>query len=118
MSKSRYEEMLEQAQNYHKERPEVWGLFCKFTLEQIKKGFKNYSAQHGIFARIRWESDKPDFDGKSTFKINNNYSSIYARAFMNKYPEHEGFFRTRKQTSKDELATGLDPLGPSFFDNK
>ena len=112
---TREDEMREQVKAFHKAHPEVWDLFVRFTFEMIGKGYKNYSAQHGIFARIRWEKDAGG-DGSEIFKINNNYSAFYARRFMAAYPEHEGFFRTRKQTSGDERATHLPELTPSYFD--
>jgi hypothetical protein len=115
-TKTRHDELREQVVVFHRENPLVWELFCKFTFDLIGRGFKNYSAQHGVFSRIRWETDQADSDGNSTFKINNNYSAFYARAFMKKYPQHDGFFRTREQTSKGESATGLPPLGPKDFD--
>lgn len=108
--------MREQCIAFHKAHPEVWKLFARFTFELIARGFKHYSAQHGVFARIRWETDQADVDGNSTFKVNNNHSPFYARAFMKKYPEHDGFFRTRQQTSEHEGATGLPELGPQDFD--
>ena len=113
---SRHDEMREQVIAFHKANPKVMELFSKFTFELIDRGFKNYSAQHGVFARIRWETDQADTNGGSTFKVNNNYSAFYARAWMKMNPEHDGFFRTRKQTSEDEPATGLDPLKPDHFD--
>lgn len=113
--KTRYEEMQEQVTRFHKQHPEVWDLFVRFTFEMIDRGFKNYSAQHGIFARIRWEIDAGG-NGASEFKINNNYSAFYARRFMKAYPEHDGFFRTRIQSSKDENATNLAELAPRDYD--
>ena len=46
--------------------------------------------------------------------INNNYKPFYARRFMACYPQHEGFFRTRKQTSEDKDATNLPELTPEY----
>jgi hypothetical protein len=112
---TRKEEMREQAEKFHRENPEVWKLFCRFTFQLIARGFKHYSAQHGVFSRIRWETDQADVDGKSMFKINNNHSAFYARWFMESYPEHDGFYRTRAQTSGDEAPTNLPPLTPSDF---
>ncbi len=116
MSKeTRYDEMREQVIAFHKANPRVMELFERFTFELIRRGFKNYSSK-AIFERIRWETDQADYDGRSTFKMNNNYTSFYGRAFMNKYPEHDGFFRTRRQVSKEVSATHLPPLGPQDFD--
>jgi hypothetical protein len=113
--KTRYDEMLEAANEFHAAHPEVWAWFCHFTFEKINEGFKHYSAQHGVFARIRWETDKAIVD-ENTFKINNNHSPFYARGFMMTYPEHDGFFRLRVMTSTEEPATGLPELTPEDFD--
>lgn len=77
---------------YHQENPHVWKLFEKFTFQAIRAGFKNYSV-NAIIERIRWHSEvetKGDI-----FKINNNHRPYYARYFHHKYPQYEGFFRTR-----------------------
>jgi hypothetical protein len=112
--KTRYDQMEEQAQTFHKKHPEIWKLFKQFTFEKIKVGFKNYGARN-VIERIRWETDKPNKVGANTFKINNNFHPFYARAFMNTYPEHKGFFRTRVQKSKDAPATNLPDLTPADY---
>jgi hypothetical protein len=111
---SRYDEMRDQCIGFHKENPEVMRLFSKYTRQLLGRGFANYSAR-GVFQRIRWETDQADYDGKSTFKINDHYSPFYARAWMRMNPQHDGFFRLRTQISKDIDATGLSPLGPKDF---
>lgn len=112
--KTRYEELREDVLRFHGQHPKVWVLFKKFTLERVSRGFQHYSV-NAIFERIRWETDQAIVDGKSTFKLNNNYRPFYARAFMRKHPEHEGFFRTRHQLSHDTEAVGLPPLTPLDF---
>tara|TARA_R110000868_G_scaffold399537_1_gene673349 strand:- start:320 stop:700 length:381 start_codon:yes stop_codon:yes gene_type:complete len=107
--------MRQQCTRFHEQYPEVWDLFIRFTFEMINKGFKNYSAQHGIFARIRWEMDAGGND-VNQFKINNNYSAFYARRFMEMYPQHDGFFRTRQQTSEDRSATNFPELTPEYYE--
>ena len=113
--KTRYEEIEEAAIQFHKENPKVWEYFVRFTSEVIGRGFNNYSAK-GVFERIRWETDQADDEGRSTFKINNNFSALYARWFMDIYPEHLGFFRLRSQPSELQLARNLPELGPEDFD--
>lgn len=76
---------------YHKENPAVYELFVRFTRQAISAGRKRFSAT-AIIQRIRWETAVTGNDG---FKINNNYSSYYARLFIREYPQHEGFFVTR-----------------------
>ena len=115
--KTREQEMREQCEAFHKKHPEVWGLFVRFTEELIAAGHKHYSAK-GIFERIRWEQDVVhlSFAKKQQFKLNNNYSSFYARRFMKMFPDQDGFFRTRKRKSADQAATHLPELTRDYFE--
>jgi hypothetical protein len=112
--KTRRDQLEEQAADFHKRNPEVWTLFCRFTFEAIKRGFRSYSGQ-AIFERIRWETDTADDEGRSTFKINNNHMPFYSRWFMMIYPEYDGFFRVRRLTSDDSPAINLPELTPDDF---
>ena len=114
---TRKNEIDEQAAAFSAANPQVSKLFVKFTIEAIERGFSNYSV-NAIFERIRWESDSADGDGRSTFKINNNYRSWYARRFMQRYPHHAGFFRTRARISGDDPATGLPELTPHDYQER
>lgn len=79
-------------QAFHAKYPQVYDLFRKLTLEAIRKGFKNYGAK-GIVELIRWQTKGTvKEDG---YKVNNNYTSLYARMFETEFPQHEGFFRKR-----------------------
>ena len=111
--KNRNDEMRKQVTAFHKNNPEVWDLFCTFTFQVINKGFNNYSV-NAIFERIRWEKDVGG-DGLTEFKLNNNYRAFYARRFMKMHPEHDGFFRTRKQTSEDAPSTNKPELTPRDY---
>ena len=112
--KTRYDEMREQCTRFHQEHPEVWEMLKHFSWEMKNKGFDHYSI-NGTFERIRWEKDLGG-DGKSQFKLNNNYRAFYARRFMRVYPEFEGFFRIREQVSHDGDATELPELAPRDYD--
>ena len=101
--KTREEEMNEQAEEFHKKYPRVSILFVKFTKEIIDRGYKHYSV-NAIFERIRWETDVPDVNGKTQFKLSNNHRAWYARKFMETFPEYKGFFRTRPRISATQLA--------------
>ena len=114
--KTRADQIEALAKEYHHQNPLVWTHFRRFTRQAIHKGFQHYST-NTIFARIRWETDEADEFGKSTFKINNTYAPYYARWFMIKYPEHDGFFRTRRLISEDDEPTGLPELTPEDYDD-
>ena len=110
MSETRLEEMRDQCEAFHRDHPKVWLLFRRFTGELIKRGFKHGSAR-AVWEHIRWETAEADTT-EAEFKLNNNHHPFYARAFMNAYPKHDGFFRTRVQISAEGDATKLSPLGP------
>lgn len=114
IDETRYDEMRQQVIAFHKANPKVWELFDKFTRDRINRGFKNYSV-NGIFERIRWETAQAKPGDESGFKLNNNYRPFYARAWMELNPDHDGFFRTRKQTSKNDPASHRPPLTQDFF---
>jgi hypothetical protein len=113
-TRTRKDELEKAAQKFHLSNPNFWVLFIKFTQEMANKGFSNYST-NAIFERIRWETDTVGEDGLSTFKVNNNHRPYYARWYMEKFPEHKGFFRTRELFSKNEIARGLPELTPRDF---
>jgi hypothetical protein len=65
----------------------------------IARGYKNGSAD-AVFHIMRWErSGERKLDG---FKVNNNYTSFFARRFEEENPQHEGFFRKRKSKFDEE----------------
>jgi hypothetical protein len=78
---------------WHKENPHVYRLFEHFTRQAIGKGHRNLSAWL-IVNRIRWETSIETTG--DDFKISNDYVALYARLFMAKNPEYEGFFRTKR----------------------
>lgn len=85
------------------ENPHFWEMFEKFAFQMIRSGRRRCSSKL-IFERIRWETSltKPDDE---SFKINNNYSSIFARFFVEKYPAYSDFFsmRSRPAEKKEEV---------------
>lgn len=95
---TRRDVMYREYMAFHEEHPEVWIMFCHFTFSRIRLGYEHYSV-YSIFERIRWETDMGS--DSEEFKLNNNHRPFYARAFMETYPEYDGFFRTRHQKSED-----------------
>jgi len=103
--KTRYDEMLLEWSRFHDAHPEVWKLFKRFTFDRIERGFRHYGAG-AIMERVRWETSAGADPELEEFKINNNHRAFYARFFMGYYPEHEGFFRLREQTSEADRPRG------------
>lgn len=79
---------------YHKNHPWIWKAFCNEAEKIIKKGAKHYSAD-ALLHVVRFNFFMEGSIGED-FKINNDYSCGYARAFHRKHPQHEGFFELRE----------------------
>ena len=79
---------------YHDKHPEVYEVFKRFTFDVIATGIKHY-ASAAIVHRMRWWSEI-ERDDLEPFKIDQRLCTYYGRMFMRDYPEHAGFFRTRK----------------------
>lgn len=81
-------------EKFDKENPHIYGLFCKYTKEATSSGKDRLS--HWLVAnRIRWDAEVvTNTDEK--YKISNDFIALYARKFMEEYPEHNGFFKTKE----------------------
>ena len=93
---TRAEQIEAGAREYVASNPDIWALFVRFA-DQAAKTRSHYSART-IFHRIRWHVEV-ETRGED-FKINNNYSAVFARWYHQIRPEHDGFFRTRDRTSE------------------
>lgn len=79
-------------ERFNRENPDVYRQFDRFARRMIEKGCAVGSA-YLIFERIRWET-VVETRGEPV-KLNNNYRPLYARLWMERNPDHAGFFRTR-----------------------
>lgn len=91
------QKLVEKFIKYCRSNPEVYEKFLMFSLAARRKMSK-YGAK-SIFEQIRWhyqvESNYPDF------KVNNAYTSFYARLVIHVFPAmFEGFFELRKSPKK------------------
>ena len=88
----------ENFEEFHKNNPEIYTLFIKFTNMVIERKRKYYSAK-AIFHRIRWESmiSSDTHQLLGDYKIDDGWISHYARMFMDDFPQHQGFFQTRER---------------------
>lgn len=91
---TREEQLKSQFLAFHVEHPEVWDEFVRFAGQMRARGYERYSAK-AVLERIRWERDVGG-DGKSAFKVNNNFAPFYGREYNERHSE---FFKCRRQTS-------------------
>ena len=80
---------------YHSKNPEIYSTFESYALRAARRRDR-YSAK-AIFHVIRW--DTMVSGGEGEYKIDDGWISHYARMFMDRNPEHEGFFSTRVRSS-------------------
>jgi len=82
-------------EKFHADNPLVYEHFIRLALKAIYAGKKKISFKM-ILNVIRWEvfletKEETLFEHKGTkhmFKINDAYSSRYARLFVDNYPQH------------------------------
>ncbi len=84
----------EKFEQFDKLHPEVWALFIRFAEQLLRTGRTRYSSD-AILHRIRWEYDV-NKEGDEVFKINNNFSSRYARKLACLDDRFKNFFQQRK----------------------
>jgi len=101
---TRADEIERAAQDYVLDNPHVWRHFVRFARQAARSGRKHYSAR-AIFHRIRWHLEV-EVEGDHEFKINNNFSAVFARWFHRTHPQHDGFFRLRARVSENHKARG------------
>lgn len=87
----------EQFEAFHRAHPDVYELFKRFAQELRAAGRPHYGAK-AILERVRWHYATSSASAEE-FKINNNYTSRYARLLIAECPEFADFFETRRLTS-------------------
>ena len=78
---------------FHEAHPEIYNLFCRYALNLIRAGCVRYSAD-AILHIIRYKQVVKK-EGEDPYKINNNFTSRYARKFIEDNPKYYGFFELR-----------------------
>jgi hypothetical protein len=78
---------------FDEEHPEVYEYLMRLTREVQDRGFKHYGVK-ALWERLRWHFQIEKGMGED-FKLNNNFSSRYARKIIAAHPELEDFFELR-----------------------
>ena len=83
-------------EEYHRARPEIMVHLLRLVAEVRGRGFKHYGMK-SFWERMRWHFQIEQ--GDAEFKLNNSYTSRYARKLVEENPELEGFFEMRELQS-------------------
>ena len=79
---------------FHHDNPHVYDELVRLARRAKDRGHKTIGIEL-LFAVIRWERMMSTRDA-SGFKLNDHYTSRYARMMMEREPDLAGMFRTRK----------------------
>lgn len=73
-------------------------MFVSYARQAKKRGYERFSAK-AIFERLRWYSQM-ETDTDEEWKLNNNFTALYARKAIEAFPEFNGFFQLRERLTK------------------
>jgi hypothetical protein len=86
---------IEQAFNkFHAENPHVFENLKSMALMLNNKGHKRYGIK-ALFEVLRY--NKAITTSGNDFKLNNNFTALYARKIMEECSKLDGFFETRER---------------------
>lgn len=101
--KTRADQIFERWATFHKANPVVYRLFRERS-DHMRRRFKTYSSRT-VYGNVRYDLDLRATKGQP--KLNDHYSTYYARLYMVDRNCH-GFYETRKRTSEDVPAYKTD----------
>lgn len=81
-------------QEFHKNNPVVYGTLVGLVRKAVDSG-KNRIGIKMLWEVLRWELWIKTNGTELDFKLNNNYTSRYARLIMKNEPELKGIFELR-----------------------
>jgi hypothetical protein len=84
--------------DYHIRNPSIYFALRRMSVDLVLRGRKHYGMK-SLFEVLRYERARLT-DEDEEFKINNAYSSYYARLLMFNVPKLEGFFGVRRMTER------------------
>lgn len=88
----------ERFEQFHEANPHVAEALARLALRLRRRGRKRFGMK-ALFEILRYQHALQTDDPNSSFKLNNDFSSRYARLLMDEYAELEDFFETRELKS-------------------
>lgn len=86
-----FESLDDQFEAFHKRNPHILRMLHQLALAVHRRGKK--IGMKALWEKLRYEYVVETDD--DVYRLNNNYTSRYARLLMETYPELNGFFETR-----------------------
>lgn len=89
-----------EAQQFHQDNPNVYKILTRLARQALGQGKR--CGIRMLWEVMRWEMFLATTDKNSKFKLNDHYTSWYARYIMANEPDLQGFFNLRKQASQPD----------------
>lgn len=81
-------------ETFHKKNPHVYTNLCIMARDLKAIGHKRCAIKM-LWEVLRWQGMLNTTDPNSQYKLNNNYTSRYARMVMDNNPDLADFFKVR-----------------------
>lgn len=78
---------------FHAKNPRVYTIFKQLVYNAMRLGKTKLSAKM-VIEVVRWNYEM-EMKGDEKFKINNNFTSRYARLFIKDHPQYDKMFDLR-----------------------
>lgn len=88
---------------FHRDNPLVYDALVRLARQAKARGHERIGIKM-LFEVVRWEMFLKTSDAASDFKLNNNYTSRYARLIMASEPDLAGIFFVRDLRTRDTAA--------------
>jgi len=85
--------LQERFEQFHREHPEVYRELVRLAREWKSAGHDRIGMK-ALWERCRWELNVGDPDAE--YRLNNDYTSRYARLIQEQEPDIAGMFQTRR----------------------
>jgi hypothetical protein len=89
-----WETITDRFEAFHIANPHVYDVLWLMALELKASGMQRWGMK-GLFEVLRWKSALRTVGG--AYKLNNNFTALYARMLMEREPRLVGFFEVRER---------------------
>lgn len=97
---------------FHRANPHIYGNLKALALSAQRKG-QTFGIK-ALFEILRWQyAQVATTTMGEPFKLNNNYTALYARMLMHREPELAGYFETRTRrtaVTRQAVLSGLEKV--------
>lgn len=88
--------LREKFEKFDKENPHVYKKLVDIAFIAKKSGIKKLSTKL-LFEKLRWDYMVSTTHPDDEFRLNNSYTSFYARKIMKENPKLQGLFEIREK---------------------